>query len=290
MEKLENYLKLENLEKSKNYLVPHIFTENYYSILKAKIMGKKLTNNEKYYYSHFIKKKLKGIVELMEIDTLVNGKEFIRKDRLNKAISLLKKYSRKHKNMKMLISGSFLYNEKCHDIDIFVLSKYDKEDYRGGKVHINYLSENVEKTLFFQSINLISVSNFKSEMRIEEDFNISDILHLYEVVILLIIQKDNYLQELRDLIIRLEYISNRVILNSMQLKFITDRIMTSKNHIQVINKYLIAKIINACNGAVLRRILNKFVEKNSFPEKGQQIYENWKIYNQTYKEAIEVVT
>ncbi len=290
MRKLENYIKLENLEKAKNYLVPHIFTENYYNILKAKIIGKKLSDNERYYYNHFIKKKLNGIIELMEMDTLVNGKEFIRKDRLNKAITLLKEYSRKHKNMKMLISGSFLYNEKYNDIDIFIISKYEKEDYKDGKVHINYLPANVEKTLFFQSIKAISISNFESEENIEEDFNISDILHLYELVILLIIQKDNYLQELRDLIVRLEYVSNRVILNSMQLKIITGKITKSKNPIQVINKYLIAKIINAYNRAVLRRTLTKFIEKNSAPEKGQKMYENWKIYNQIYKEAVEVVT
>jgi len=58
----------------------------------------------------------------------------------------------------------------------------------------------------------------------------------------------------------------------------------------VINKYLIAKIINAYNTTVLRRTLTKFIEKNSSPENGQKMYENWKIYNQTYKEAIEVVT
>jgi hypothetical protein len=290
MGKLENYIKLESLERAKNYLVPHIFTENYYNILKARIRGTRLSDNEKYYYSHSIKKKLKGIIELMGMDELVNGREFIRKERSSKAITLLKKYSRKHKNMKMLVSGSFLYNEKYNDIDVFVISKYEKEDYKDGKIHINYLPANVEKTLFFQSINAISISNFKSERKIEEDIDIADVLHLYEVVILLIIQKDDYLQELRDLIVRLEYISNRVILNSMQLKYITDKITKNANPIAVINKYLVAKIINAYNRTVLRRTLSKFIEKNSSPERGQKLYENWKIYNQTYKEAIEVVT
>ena len=200
MRKLENYIKLENLENSKKYLVPYIFTENYYNILKARLKGKKLSENETYYYSHFIKKKLKAIIELMELDTIFNGNEFVRKDRLNKSMSLLKKYSRKHKGMKTLISGSFLYNKKYNDIDVFVISKYDKEDYKEGNVHINYLPENVEKTLFFQSINSISVSNFKSENKVEENFKVADILHLYEVVILLIMQKDEYLQELRDLL------------------------------------------------------------------------------------------
>ena len=163
MRKLENYLALENLEASKNSLVPAIFSENYYNILRARIQGKKLDANEKYYYSHFIRKKLEGMIELFELDELVNGRGYIRKERIAKANRLLKKYSRKHKNMKILISGSFLYNERYNDIDIFIISKYDKEDYRKENVHVNYLPADVEKTLFFQSVYAVSISNFKAK-------------------------------------------------------------------------------------------------------------------------------
>lgn len=289
MRELENYLTLKNLENSKNHLVPYIFTKNYFDILKKKIIGKRLTETERYYYNHFIKQKLFGMIELLGIDMLINGNEYLKKIRISKAIKILKKYSRKHKNMKILMSGSFLYSDKYNDIDIFVISKYNKEDYREGKVHINYLPQNIEKTLFFQSIHAISISNFKSNEAIEDYFNISDILHIYETVVLLIMQKEAYLQELRELVVTLEYATNKVILNSMQLKIITDKIAKSKNPIQVINKYLIARIINAFNTAVLRRTLTKFIKKNSSPEKGQKIYENWVIYNRTYQEAIEVV-
>ncbi len=290
MRKLENYIILENLEASKDHLVPAIFSENYYKILKARLKGKKLNANEMYYYSHFIKKKLEGMIGLFELDETVNGKEYIRKERISKAIKLLKKYSRKHKNLKIFISGSFLYSEKYNDIDIFIISKYDKEDYREANIHVNYLPVNIEKTLFFHSIYAVSISNFKTNAAIEEDFGISDILHLYEVTVLLMMQKNNYIQELRDLILRLEYLSNKVILNSMQLKIITDKITASKNPIKLISKYLITKIINAYCLADLRKALAKFIQKNSLPEKGHEIYPNWKIYIQTYKEAIEVVT
>lgn len=289
MRKLENLITIKNLESAKIYLVPYIFTENYYQILKKKLEKKRLSDNETYYYNHFIKKKILGMIELFEISAMINRKQFIKNDRLKKAAILLKKYSRIHRNMKMLISGSFLFSEKYNDIDIFVISKYNKEDYTDGIVHINYLPADIEKTLFFKSIYEISVANFKSDAKIEEDFKINDILHLYEVVVLLIMQKDKYLQESRDLIVRLEYISNKVILNTMQLKTITEKISSAKNPIQIISKYLIAKIISSYSRAVLVRALRKFIEKNSSPEKGQRMYENWKIYNQTYKEAIEVV-
>ncbi len=290
MENLENYLTLENLNKAKPYLVPYIFSHNYFNILKAKLKNKKLSENERYYYNHFIKKKLQGMIELFDISYEIKGKEFIREDRLKKAIKLLKKYSRKHKNMKMLITGSFLYKEKYNDIDIFVISKYNKEDYKDGKVHINFLPADIEKTLFFKSIYKISVANFKSTKRVEEEFKVEDILQLYEIVIVLIMQKSYYLPELRDLITRAEYISNKVILNSMQLKTITDKVIKTKNPIKIINKYIIIKIINSYTISILKRVLKQFIEKNSTPEKGQKLYPNWKIYNQTYKEALEVVT
>jgi len=227
MGNLENYLTLENLENARPYIVPHIFSQNYFNILKAKLRDKKLTENERYYYNHFIKKKLQGMVELFNLSFETNGKELIRKGRLKKAISFLKKYSRKHKNMKMLITGSFLYNKRYNDIDIFIISKYSKEDYRDGKIHINYLLADVEKTLFFKSIYAISVANFKSSKEIEEEFKAEDILHYYELAVLLIMQKNDYLPELRDLITRAEYVSNKVVLNSMQLKTITDKILLS---------------------------------------------------------------
>ncbi|HIH43212.1 TPA: hypothetical protein HA246_06220 [Candidatus Woesearchaeota archaeon] len=289
MRKLENYLKLEKLEASKSNLVPSIFSENYYNILRTRIQGKKLDANERYYYSHFIRKKVEGMIELFELDESANGRGYIRKERIAKANRLLKKYSRKHKNMKILISGSFLYNERYNDIDIFIISKYDKEDYRKENVHVNYLPADVERTLFFQSVYAVSISNFKAKAVVEEDFDISDILHLYEVAVLLIMQKDDYLQELRDLILRLEYISNKVILNSMQLKIITDKIVGSKNPIKLISKYLIAKVINAYNVPALKATLARFIKKNSLPGKKHEIYPNWKIYIETYKEAIEVV-
>ena len=289
MRNLENYLTLENLDNAKPYLVPHIFSQNYFNILKAKLREKKLSENERYYYNHFIKKKLQGMIELFDITYEINGKEFIKKDRIKKASSLLNNYSRKHKSMKMLISGSFLYSNKYNDIDIFIISKYSKEDYRDGKIHINYLPADVEKTLFFSLISAISIANFKSDKEIEEEFKIGDILHYYELVILLIMQKSYYLPELRDLVTRAEYVSNKVILNSMQLKKITDDIIKSKNPIKIIKRYVIIKIINSYNVSVLKRALKQFIDKNSTAEKGQKIYENWKIYNQTYKEALEVV-
>ena len=228
------------------------------------------------------------MAELFEITAMVHGKEFMKVERITRAMRLLKAYSRKHKGMKLLISGSFLFNMSYNDIDIFVISKYDKEDYREGNVHINYIPD-IEKTLFFRSLYAVSVANFSSGYAIEEEFTINDILHLYEVVVLLMMQQQAYLQELRSLVLRLEYRSSKVILNTVQLKIVTDKIMGSGNPIPLISKYLIAKIISSYDKPVLIRALKMFIKKNSSPEKGQNMHENWKIYNNAYREAMDVV-
>ena len=60
MRDLLNYLTIQKLQKAKPHLVPYIFTENYFQILKAKLAKKRLTSNEQYYYNHFIKKSCKA--------------------------------------------------------------------------------------------------------------------------------------------------------------------------------------------------------------------------------------
>jgi len=292
MRELESSLNLEKLNTAKQYLVPHIFSENYFTILKKRIEHKALSSNEQYYYYHFIKAKLRAMMELFDITEKiqVSGKEQIITERLKKARSLIKKYSRKHKNLKLIITGSFLYNEKYNDIDIFILSKYDKEDYRDGVVHVNYLPADIENTLFFKSIALVSVANFKSDkVNLTEKFNLDILLQSYEMITLLIMQNNDYLSELRDLILKAEYMSNEVILSSTQLKGMTDKISKCKNPLMVLSKYIIVKIINSYNPREVKKVLHKFIEKNTVPEKGHEIYPNWKIYNTTYREALEVV-
>jgi len=287
MREFEKMISVERLKEAKRYLVPYILSENYYGILKKKLAERPLSANEKYYYSHFIRKKLLGMIELFGFDEMIDGKVFIRKDRLRKAAYLLRRYSRIHKGMKILVSGSFLYSNDYNDIDIFIISKYDKEDYRDGKVHINYLPIDVEKTLFFSSIRSISISNFDALFSNPKKIEINDLLHSYEVVVLLMLQKDDYLQELRYLILNLEYLSSSVILNSMQLKAGTDKIMSSKNPVKVISKYLSAKIIGAYSRKELQIALKRFICKNLKPE--SKASENWKVYNNAYKEALEIV-
>ena len=60
--------------------------------------------------------------------------------------------------------------------------------------------------------------------------------------------------------------------------------------IEVINKYMLIKIVGSYDFVVLKKALKQFIEKNSKPEKGQKLYENWKIYNKMYREVLKIVT
>ncbi len=291
MEKLEQYLSLTNLHRAKPHVVPSIFSENYYHILEAKLQRQKLSANQQYYYSHYIKKKIKGMLEILGVSHEINGKEWMIPRRVKRAMMILQRYSRKHRGAKILVSGSFLYNQKHHDIDLFVISKYGKEDYREGKIHVNYLPESIETSLFFRSISALSIANFtvdKSPPR--ERIPLADLLRLYELIVLLIMQKDNYLSELRDFIVKAEYVSQNVVLNTLQLKTITDAVQRSRNPLALLNKYLIVKIINSYPPSIVHKTLTEFTKKNRESEKGKAIYPNWIIYNQTYKEALEIAT
>lgn len=186
--------------------------------------------------------KLKLFDNMFEIIPYINGKESIREDRLQKAISLIKQYSLKHKDTKLLISGSFLYCEKYNDIDIFIISKYKKEDYQEGRIHLNYLPESIEETLFFKSISAVSIANFKFEKNsITEEIEPEEIHNLFLGVTSLIKHNYYYLPELRDLILKTEYVSNRVVFSSMQLKTAADKIIRSRNPSELITEYLITK-------------------------------------------------
>jgi len=275
---MEN-LDINKLKAAKCNLVPHVFSENYFKILEKRLKGKRLNYNESYYYSHFIKKKLQGMSELMGIEEFTKGD--IRKDRIKKAKGLLKRYSKKHKGMKILISGSFLYKEKYNDIDIFVLSKYDKEDYRQGQVHVNYIPDD-QSALFFKSIAKMSVANFQLSEGPIKDIDEKDVFHAYEKVLLLISQRDEYKNELRDFLLKLEYFSSKSIADSRQL----DEMVYGLRKTELISKLLVAKIAGICDIRIIRR---KIREYSSLLKVYKGAW-NIKRYIDTYKEVIKIAS
>jgi len=190
-----NSIKLSNLENAKSKLIPHIMSENYYNILERKIKGEKLNSNEKYYFNHYIKRKIEAIELITGTEPIfIKGKENIL--RLNESKKILKKMSAKYRHKKIMIAGSYLYNKTYQDIDIFIESRYEKEDVKIGKYHITFIKPEIEKTIFFESTKKISVSNhhFENKEKIKYEKTIEEYFQTYEYIILLILQKDEYKQ------------------------------------------------------------------------------------------------
>lgn len=215
---MENCLNLELIEKNESLLEGRIFTALQLSILKKRLKKEHLDSNEKTYYYKFIKPKIRAMMAFFNISEInINGKEYIQKNRLEAAIRLIHGLEQKHKSKKIIISGSFLFNKNYEDIDVFIFSKYDKEDYKKGKIHVSFLRESALDSLFFSSLCKISVSNFSYAPNNKFEIELSSILQIYELLINSIIGNEDYEKNLRDLILQTEYISKGVILDPKQL-------------------------------------------------------------------------
>lgn len=239
---MENYLNLELIEQNESLLVGRIFTEMQLNILKKRLQNKSLDSNEKTYYYKFIKPKIRAMMAFFNISEInINGKELIKENRLEEAIKIIHKLKQKHKGKKIILSGSFLFNKNYNDIDIFVFSKYDKEDYQKGKVHVTFLHESAIESLFFSSLCKISVSNFNYTIKNNFDIELSNVLQTYELLINTILNKEDYEKNLRDFILQTEYISKGVVLNPKQLYDIQEKL--SQKKIEILSNTFINSLI-----------------------------------------------
>ncbi len=282
---MENYLNLELIEQNESLIVKRIFTELQLSILKKKLRRRTLDSNEKTYYYKFIKPKIRAMMTFLDISEInVNGKEFIKEKRLEKAIDIIHKLEQKHKNKKMMISGSFLFKEKYEDIDVFIFSKYNKEDYQNGKIHITFLPESALESLFFSSLSKISISNFKFNNKNDFDIELNMVLQIYELLINAILNKEDYEKNLRDFIILTEYISKGVVLNSKQLHDVKEKISTK--HINILSNILVNSLILSYDKKILNSELKARIADYTKLMKEYKNADNLPIYIDTYSEVI----
>jgi len=285
---MEHLINLQQVENNEDMLKGRIFTEIQLNILKKKLQKKKLNSNEKTYYYKYIKPKLKAMLYFFGINEInISGKEYIIKKRIPKAIEILKRMQKKHKNKKIIISGSFLFNRNYNDIDVFVFTKYNKENYKIGKIDVNFLPESAIDSLFFSSISQISVSNFRFAKKLDFKINIKEVMSLYETLIIFILQKDNYKKELRDLLLRLEYISKKVILNPKQLNEIITNINPRKI-CEIISQTFINNIVFAYKKDIIKVLKKRIETYKEIPKTYPQ--NNINLYLTTYSKAIQYAT
>jgi len=278
------------LVESKGLLVPFIFTEQQFGIIIKKMRGKALTKNEQVYFSASITKKLKAIYQLAGIggELKVYGRERMINGRADKAVEILKRIERNHKGAKILITGSFLFFEEYNDIDIFIISKYDKEDYRKGKLHFNYLKEGIEKTLFFNSITKSCISNFNLDYVINKEMvELDKLVSIYQELVIYILGKKDFKSELRNFLLYSTYYAKGTVTDSKQINESLKRITSKKKIIQIINKIMVQTLVEAFESKELNKLKMQII-LNQEAKRETKIHDNLDIYNKTYKEVLEI--
>lgn len=264
MRKLNYSINLKQFKELKLELVPTIFTLHQYNLIFKKFNNLDMTNSEKSEFSRIISKKMKAIYKLhgKENDTVfIYGKEKMKIDRLKKAKALLNKFSRKFKNKHVLITGSFLYNGSYNDIDIFIISKYDKKDFRDGIYHINYLKPDVYGSLFFKSLSKLCVSNREiNKNEIIEETKLNKLISIYQELFQDINKKTiNIKPSLREFIIFSAYIQKRSIPDSFELDNITNSIMRYKDPTNIIKNTFVNAVCIGINQNQLKKAMEELI-------------------------------
>jgi len=281
---MENLITLDMVKKNESNLDGRIFTSLQLNVLKKRLQKKELNINERTYYYKYIKPKLEAMFSFFNITEMnINGREYMIDNRITKAVEILNQIKKKHKNKKIMISGSFLFNKDYTDIDVFIFTKYNKDDYKKGKIHINFLPENAFDSLFFSSLSKVSISNFFNTPKNEFNVELSSVLESYEFLINSILNKENYKKELRDFLLNTEYISRGVILNTRQLYGLRKKI----KNIKMISNTLVNALILGYKKSILNNNLKKYIVDYKRLLK-QYKSENLNEYIQTYEKVIKL--
>ena len=286
MRKLNYTINLTHFKEIREYIVPALFTKHQFDLIEKKNSNKKLTNSEKNEFSRAISKKMNAINKIMEKETgnaFIYAKDKIKKQRLNMAIAYLKRFSRKFKNKHIIISGSFLYKDRYKDIDIFIVSKYEKEDYKEGKFHINYLVESVYYSLFFASLNKLCISNRKLEYYdIKENINIDTLISLYQELFNDLDRNFKGVRAiLREFLLQAAFVGKKPIPDSAELRVHLDSILKSKKPKEIIKKTFVDSIILGVSPKTALAAMKDMINSYNY------IIEEYKQHKEYYLDLME---
>ena len=268
----------EIISRAPELIQAKVFTPKQVAVVNKKLLGQKLTLTERTYYYKFIRPKIMAILPSEEV--YVNGS--ILPERIQPAKRILEKIQRKHRRQKILISGSYLFSKKYHDIDVFILSKYDKADYQQGKIHVSFLWESALQSLFFSSIAKMSISNFKIEEKLPS-LLLKTVLATYELLINEILNKEDFSSTLRTFLLQIEYFSKELILDPQQLSKMAAKIFT----IPRLSRYLVDGLVIACSKkdfVQLHREIDDYLKLKEEYKNSSNI----SIYVQTYQEVLQL--
>lgn len=221
---------LNKVVENRQLFVPSIFTEKQVSIIHRYLHQEKLNNTEKTYFYSAIKRKIEALTALRE-EFYIIGEQMI-PGRVEKAKKILQEINYE----KAFISGSFLFNKKYNDVDIFILGKKRKA-YHQGKKHFTFITErDLAKPLFY-SMYLYSVRNFNVNiLPIIKRPSTEDLFLEYQVAIKEILEKEDE-KTSRNVIFDYYLFVKNKILNSYEVyhKFLEIKAMAEAQKINSLN-------------------------------------------------------
>ncbi|MFH0701255.1 MAG: hypothetical protein V2A62_02350 [Candidatus Woesearchaeota archaeon] len=264
MVKLKNELNWTRLQHLKSEIVPVLFTEHQFNLINKKAQQQELTASEKVEFSRSVLKKIKVLAKIIgKEDNFIYGQEKILPHRLVLAKKYLKEFSRRFRNKRIIISGSFLYSEKYNDIDTFVIEKYDKDDFHKENIHFNYLPPKALDSLFINSLRKICLTNFDlNYLTVKETITSSQIISKYQEIRQdLAENKPGWLKiDLRDFIINCYYASNRIILDPIQLKDLLNHYLEHKNKDKLIQKLFVNTLLTGFSNSEIKKISQQMIK------------------------------
>jgi hypothetical protein len=203
---------------------------------------------------------------------------------LEEAVKILRKLEQKHKGKKIILSGSFLFNKEYNDIDVFIFSKYDKEDYQKRKIHVTFLPESALDSLFFSSLSKISISNFDYTPKNEFNIELNSVLQIYELLVNTILNEEDYEKNLRDFILQTEFVSKGVVLNPKQLYYVKEKLLNKR--VDILSNNFINSLILSYDVVMLRSALRTQINDYKKLLTEYKNAKNLNIYIDTYSKVI----
>lgn len=284
---MENLINLSDLKSAEKELKGRVFTERQLGVWKKKLAGEQLTLTEKTYYYKFIKPKAEAILNLCQVQPFfIHGREQMLPERIPPAQKIIRRLQQKHKGQKILLSGSFLFSPTYKDVDVFIFSKYRKEDYHFKKIQVTFLRESALDSLFFSSLAQVSISNFAPAFKKEFPPKLEDALKTYELLVNEILNKENYQDTLRNFLLLMEYLSKGLILNPRQLYLLRKK-FTRTDNLRLISRYFIDGLVLSFSRRELQR-LNQEIHGYLQLQEEYKNSTNLPMYIETYKEVIKL--
>ena len=227
---------LENILQKREQFVPLIFTEKQFDVLYRYSSGIRLSSADRKALYTSIKKKMEALEALYREQNkgeyYIYGSPEILPSRLEEAKRLIDRYSVKYG--KVFVSGSFLFSKQFGDIDVFIIRKKGYKEVVENNIHMVFLSEKKLLNPVFQSISLISVSNFIIPQEIKKKrLSLPELMSTYHESIIEIMRKEKKPEAVRNLIFYHNLFCKGKLIDPKELKENSEKIKISEINLMI---------------------------------------------------------